>query len=235
MDARRRVTATPRPYLRAAALSAITAVTMLALAGCDRQQSAAPAEPEKAAPLPKARPVAVAEGEEDPYAGVTPMAERVAVLGLLNKRNGLVRDITLKPGESIRIGRAVVRLRACERTAQWEWPQETGAFVQLIVLDHAQNQWRTNFSGWLFRDRPDRNVVQHPIYDVFVKSCTMSWPGEVDVPEPSAAPTAAAPSAPRPAPAASNASTAAQSPAPAAATPAERAAGEADSASDTAE
>ena len=31
-------------------------------------------------------------------AGVTPMAERVAVIGLLNKRNGLTRDLTMKPG-----------------------------------------------------------------------------------------------------------------------------------------
>ena len=25
-------------------------------------------------------------------------------------------------------------------------------------------------------DRPDRNVVQHPIYDVWVRSCAMEWP-----------------------------------------------------------
>ena len=31
-------------------------------------------------------------------AGTTPMPERVAVLGLLNKRNGLSRDLTLRPG-----------------------------------------------------------------------------------------------------------------------------------------
>ena len=49
--------------------------------------------------------------------GVTPMAERVAVLGLLNKRNGIVRDITLKPGQAVRIRDAVVRLRACDSTA----------------------------------------------------------------------------------------------------------------------
>ena len=30
------------------------------------------------------------------------MAERVAVLGLLNKRNGIVRDLTLRPGQAVR-------------------------------------------------------------------------------------------------------------------------------------
>lgn len=106
----------------------------------------------------------------------TPMAERVAVLGLLNKRNGLTRDLTMKPGEALRAGDAIVRLQACETTAPWENVQETGAFVQLDVRSTADGKWRRNFSGWLFRERPDRNVVQHPIYDVWVKSCTMEWP-----------------------------------------------------------
>ena len=44
----------------------------------------------------------------EPLAGVTPMGERVAVLGLLNKRNGIVRDITMKPGQAIRFRDAVV-------------------------------------------------------------------------------------------------------------------------------
>lgn len=106
----------------------------------------------------------------------TPMAQRVAVLGLLNKRNGLTRDLTMRPGQALRVGSAVIRLRACERTAPWENPPSTGAFVQLDVRGAADGKWRRVFSGWLFKERPDYNVVQHPIYDVWVKSCTMEWP-----------------------------------------------------------
>nr|WP_238564899.1 DUF2155 domain-containing protein [Sphingobium bisphenolivorans] len=106
----------------------------------------------------------------------TPMAERAAVIGLLNKRNGITTDLTMKPGEALRVGDAIVRLQACETTAPWENVQETGAFVQLDVRSTADNKWRRNFSGWLFKERPDRNVVQHPIYDVWVRSCTMAWP-----------------------------------------------------------
>jgi hypothetical protein len=106
----------------------------------------------------------------------TPMAQRSAVIGLLNKRNGLTRDLTMKPGEALRVGDAIVRLQACETSAPWENVQETGAFVQLDVRSSADGKWRRNFSGWLFRERPDRNVVQHPIYDVWVRSCTMEWP-----------------------------------------------------------
>ena len=112
----------------------------------------------------------------------TPMAERVAVLGLLNKRNNISRDIELKPGEQRRIGDVVVRLSACERTAPWEEPPETGAFVQVVVQERADVDadlaWHRVFSGWLFKNSPSLNVVEHPIYDVWVKDCKMSFPGE---------------------------------------------------------
>jgi hypothetical protein len=117
----------------------------------------------------------IRNGGESTLSG-TPMNERVAVIGLLNKRNGITTDLRMKPGEALRVGDAIVRLQACETTAPWENVQETGAFVQLDVRSTADNKWRRNFSGWLFLNRPDRNVVQHPVYDVWVRSCTMSWP-----------------------------------------------------------
>ena len=108
-------------------------------------------------------------------AGATPMAQRVAVIGLLNKRNGDARDLTLKVGQAVRVGDTVVRLRACEETAPWETEHLTGAFVQLDVRGYDKH-WRRVFSGWLYKERPSLNVVQHPVYDVWTKSCTMSFP-----------------------------------------------------------
>ena len=107
--------------------------------------------------------------------GGTLMAQRVAVIGLLNKRNGDTRDITLKPGQATRIGDVVLRLRACERTAPWEPEQLTGAFVQVVVRG-VDKHWRRTFSGWLYKERPALNAVQHPIYDVWTKSCAMTFP-----------------------------------------------------------
>src|SRR3546814_10685291 len=94
--------------------------------------------------------------------GATPMAERVAVVGLLNKRNGLVRELEMKPGESVRVGRAIVRMRAREMTAPWEDPPDTGAFVQLTVQDQRDDQGRRVFSGRIFSQRPDRNRIEPP-------------------------------------------------------------------------
>jgi len=108
----------------------------------------------------------------------TPMAERVATIGLLNKRNNVSKNLELKPGESAREGNVIVRMSACERTAPWEMPQETGAFVQVLVQERGEEEFATVFSGWLFKESPSVNVVEHPIYDVWVKDCAMSFPGE---------------------------------------------------------
>lgn len=147
-------------------------VSALALAACGKNDM--PAASNQSGPVKiKSAPIRSADAAELPG---TPMAERIAVVGLLNKRNGLTRDLTMKPGEALRVGDAIVRLQACEASAPWENVQETGAFVQLDVRSTADGKWRRAFSGWLFRERPDRNVVQHPIYDVWVKSCAMEWP-----------------------------------------------------------
>ena len=106
---------------------------------------------------------------------------------MLNKRNNLSQDIELKPGESRRIGNVIVRVSACERTQPFETPKETGAFVQLLVRSASgEDQWAKVFSGWLFKDSPSLNVVEHPIYDVWVKDCAMSFPGEAAPSAPSA-------------------------------------------------
>lgn len=134
-------------------------------------------------------------GGADPAFGATPMAQRVAVLGLLNKRNGASRDITLKPGGAVRIGDVVVRLRACERTAPWEQQPYTGAFVQLDVAGN-DGKFRRAFSGWLYKERPGLNVVLHPIYDVWVKSCAMTFPEGGPNSESAAAPESSAKKSP---------------------------------------
>lgn len=109
----------------------------------------------------------------------TPMAERVATIGLLNKRNNISQDLEMKPGEARRVGDVVIRLQACERTAPWEVPKETGAFVQVLVRQRgSEDQFRKIFSGWLFVNSPSLNVVEHPIYDVWVKDCAMEFRGE---------------------------------------------------------
>jgi hypothetical protein len=138
----------------------------LALASCGKGS-----EPPNA-PLPAGKQVAsTANGE----GGVTPMTQRVAVLGILNKRNGIVQNVALHPGQSVRWKDVIVRLRACEATAPWEEEKLTGAFVQVDV-QQADKRWGRVFSGWLYKESPSLNVVEHPVYDVWPKSCAMTYP-----------------------------------------------------------
>lgn len=184
----------------AASLAAVTLV-----AGCT-----------KGAPPPEAVETTVPEAiakAAPPQVAVkgqigTPMAQRVATLGLLNKRNNISQDLKMKPGEVRRVGDVIVRLSACERTAPWEDPPETGAFAQVLVLERPNADtaasWHQIFSGWLFKNSPSLNVVEHPIYDVWVKDCAMSFPGEEPAPSASASSAAKAkgtlPAKPSPSP-----------------------------------
>jgi hypothetical protein len=138
----------------------------LAMAACNRSN-----QPQPGHGTPANRTAAAAADQ----AGVTPMAQRVAVLGILNKRNGIVQNVTLRPGQSVRWKDILVRLRACETTAPWEDEKLTGAFVQVDVLQPSK-RWQRIFSGWLYKESPSLNAVEYPIYDVWTKSCQMTYP-----------------------------------------------------------
>jgi hypothetical protein len=168
-----------RRFLPAAALLA----GPLLLAGCNRDpaETAPPSEATAAA-----APIAMASGASGAADYGTPVKDRVATLGFLNKRNNITQDIVLRSGEAKQIGNAIIRLGTCERTAPWEDPAETGAFVQLFVEERATTAqkltWHKVFSGWLFKNSPSLNVVEHPVYDVWVKDCAMKFPGEEESP-----------------------------------------------------
>jgi hypothetical protein len=148
----------------------------------------------------------------------TPVKDRVATLGLLNKRNNKSEDVVLKVGETKRVGNVLVKLATCERSLPWESPAETGAFVQVFVEERAAADqplaWRKVFSGWLFKNSPSLNVVEHPVYDVWVKDCAMKFPGEEDSPAPAASASSAANPEGSPAPAAKPSPAATPSPKP---------------------
>jgi hypothetical protein len=149
--------------VRAAATSLLAALALVSCGkGNQAQNASAPAGGKVAS-------TAAGQG------GVTPMAQRVAVLGILNKRNGIVQNIALHPGQSARWKDVIVRLRACETTAPWEVEKLTGAFVQVDV-QRTDKRWARIFSGWLYKESPSLNVVEHPVYDVWPKSCEMTYP-----------------------------------------------------------
>ena len=157
------------------------APALLALAGTAALAGCGPT----GAPEQQANRMAVAEAEPETInipqtvtevaPGTTPMAQRTAVVRILNKRNGERQVLTMRPGQALRWGDVVVRLRACETTAPWEEQSLTGAFVQVDVRN-VQGRFQRVFSGWLYKESPSLNVVEHPIYDVWPMSCAMTHP-----------------------------------------------------------
>ena len=155
----------------------LSAIAVLVLSGCEQETDGesesvtVPVEAEGATDAAEpSTPLEVGQS--------TPMAERVATIGLLNKRNNVTKDFELRPGESVEDGPVILTLAACERTAPFEMPQETGAFVQVDVRERGDDEHTRVFSGWLFKENPSLNVVEHPIYDVWVKNCAMAFPGD---------------------------------------------------------
>ena len=146
-------------------------------------------------------------------AAAVPLNERVAVIGVLDKRTNSTAEFTLKPGQNFRFGQISGVLRSCETTQPFERKQ-TGAFVQVAetarpVGNAPAAAPKLVFSGWLFAESPSLNPFSHPVYDVWVKSCTMRFPDGPKPPSSSAGTSksgakkpAAAKSAPVPAPAA---------------------------------
>ena len=120
----------------------VLAEACVLVSGCDKRPD--DRAPDSNATITVDVPKAAAGVDE----GLTPMAERVAVLGFLNKRNGITRDIKLKPGQSAKWRDLIVRLRACETTAPWEEEKLTGAFIQVEMRDlktgnKTNERWRT--------------------------------------------------------------------------------------------
>lgn len=109
----------------------------------------------------------------------TPNAERVVVIGALNKRTGETRFFHGRPGQHFDFGGLRVTVRTCETTPPWE-QRLTGAFLlideRLPVAAGQPPRQRRAYSGWMFAESPSLHPLEHALYDVWVKSCTMRFP-----------------------------------------------------------
>lgn len=134
--------------------------------------------PQARRPAPQLR--APARAAQAAPAGEPRPADGAAVLGVLDKRLGTTAEYVLKPGERFSFGRLSGVMRSCERTQPFERVQ-SAAFVQVtdqrpVLQGQAAQPAAPVFSGWLFAESPSLNPFVHPVYDVWLKSCTMRLP-----------------------------------------------------------
>ncbi|TFF27596.1 DUF2155 domain-containing protein [Jiella endophytica] len=147
---------TPKPFLA-------LAVALVLTAGPAFAQDPGPQEsqPEAQFATPKAR-----------------IKNPVAVFSGLDKITGRITSFDVYIDETVQFGALQVTPKACLTSAEGE-AEKTDAFVQVdeITLDR---KIQRIFSGWMFADSPGLNAIEHPVYDVWLKSCKT----DSDVPAP---------------------------------------------------
>lgn len=121
----------------------------------------------------QAPPVKEAPRRSVTTSGVTPNAQRVAEIAAIDKRTGEQRIFKGSPGERFDFGALRISLRTCETAPPWE-ARLSGAFLQ--IDESGRSGVARVFSGWMFAESPSLNPLEHPRYDVWVRSCAMRWP-----------------------------------------------------------
>lgn len=130
--------------------------------------------PKAAAPKPATPGTPAKPALPSPGKGPTPNAERQVAIGAINKRTGETRTFVGHPGQGFDFGSLRVTVRTCEQTPPWE-QKLTGAFL-LIDERLANGSRKRVYSGWMFAESPSLHPLEHPRYDIWVKSCAMRWP-----------------------------------------------------------
>lgn len=158
-----------------------------------RPQSEAILGPSKSAPGAANAPLALpsANGQANAPAPVptgpppTPPNAVLVMMGL-DKITGRPTRIVAHLNQPVQFATFTITARYCYSTPPSETP-ETSAFLQ--IDDHRPDQpQRRVFSGWMYASTPGLNGVEHPLYDVWVISCSANEPGQTPPTVASAAP-----------------------------------------------
>ncbi len=96
----------------------------------------------------------------------------VAILQGLDKVTARISSIEAPVDGAVRFGTLRIVVRTC-RTRPPEDPPETTAFLEIDEVRRGERPVRL-FSGWMFASSPALSSLEHPVYDVWVKSCRTS-------------------------------------------------------------
>ena len=103
----------------------------------------------------------------------------VAEFAGIDKITGRIMTFDAYIGETVQFGALQVTPRVCYSAPDTEEPK-TDSFVEVdeITLDR---KIRRIFTGWMFAQSPGLNAVEHPIYDVWLKTCKLT--SDVPIPK----------------------------------------------------
>ncbi len=100
------------------------------------------------------------------------IANKVAVFQGLDKITGRTTSFDVYINETVQFGALQVTPKVCYSRDDTEAPK-TDAFVEVDEITLDRNIKRI-FTGWMFADSPGLNAIEHPVYDVWLKTCRMT-------------------------------------------------------------
>ncbi|WP_110753409.1 DUF2155 domain-containing protein [Phyllobacterium leguminum] len=97
------------------------------------------------------------------------IANPIAEFSGLDKITGRITTFDVYMDETVQFGALQVTPRVCYSRTDDEAPK-TDSFVEVDEITLNRKIQRI-FSGWVFKDSPGLNAIEHPVYDVWLKDC----------------------------------------------------------------
>lgn len=100
------------------------------------------------------------------------IAQNGAVIRILNKITTKTFTLNAPNQQIIDVKDALrIRVRICYQNPHTQRP-ESIAFVEISPIPHTQNSLPPSFSGWMFASSPSLSTLEHPVYDVWLLTCS---------------------------------------------------------------
>ncbi|CAK0739354.1 DUF2155 domain-containing protein [uncultured Gammaproteobacteria bacterium] len=94
---------------------------------------------------------------------------KAAVLQGLDKITARISTFEVVVGGTASFGSLLITVRACREAPPIE-PPEAAAFLEIRERIPGEAEERL-FNGWMFASSPALSALEHPVYDIWVKSC----------------------------------------------------------------
>lgn len=88
-----------------------------------------------------------------------------AVVKIMNKDAGKVHQVVIPVNQEVQFEKIFINVRSCKQTDPFQ-AEDFFAFLEISERDKGQV-----FGGWMSRNEPGQNPLQHPDYDVWLVKC----------------------------------------------------------------
>lgn len=89
----------------------------------------------------------------------------LATVRIMNKDAGKVQEVKITVGQEFQFEKMFINVRSCKQTDPFQ-AEDFFVFMEISERDKGQI-----FSGWMSRNEPGQNPLQHPDYDVWLVKC----------------------------------------------------------------